>query len=119
LEAISKEIKMKTILASIGFLVLSASCAHQTTAASDPQMEKMAQMHSDMAACLRSDKSVDECHSQMMASCQKDGSKSCAMMKEHKHEGRMGMMRQPEAEKPKPPASKDDEHARHHPEKNK
>ena len=41
----------------------------------------MAVLHEQMAACLRSDKSVAECHSQMMTSCQKSMGKSgCPMM---------------------------------------
>ena len=41
--------------------------------------EKMAKAHEDMAACLRSDRAIEECHSEMM--------KNHDMMHDHaKHE---------------------------------
>lgn len=43
--------------------------------------EKMASLHEQMAACLRSDKPIADCHSQMMKSCQDAmGEKGCRMM---------------------------------------
>src|SRR5262249_18268727 len=40
--------------------------------------EKIAQLHEQMAACLRSGQSLDECHSQMMKSCEEQlGSDGC------------------------------------------
>jgi len=49
--------------------------------------EKMASLHEQMAACLRSDKPISDCRSQMMKSCQEMmGDQGCPMM-EH---GTMG-----------------------------
>jgi len=43
--------------------------------------EKMAVLHEQMAACLRSDKSFPECHSTMIKSCQEQlGNDGCPMM---------------------------------------
>ena len=43
--------------------------------------EKMASLHEQMAACLRSDKPIADCHSQMMKSCKETmGEKGCPMM---------------------------------------
>jgi len=40
--------------------------------------EKMAQLHEQMAACLRSEKPVQVCHGEMMKSCQSQlGSEGC------------------------------------------
>lgn len=47
------------------------------------QRETMAKNHESMAACLRSDKAITECHDEMMKNC-KD-SDTCPM------KGRMGM----------------------------
>jgi hypothetical protein len=43
--------------------------------------EKMAALYEEMAACLRSDKSLQECHSQLRASCSAQlGAARCPMM---------------------------------------
>ena len=71
--------------------VLAILCASATLAANPPATaqsppsketrEKMATLHEQMAACLRSDKSITQCHTEIMTSCQdvvgKDG---CPMM---------------------------------------
>ncbi len=45
------------------------------------QREKMAQLHEKMAACLRTDKPVHECHEEMMKACQEQmGQDGCPMM---------------------------------------
>ena len=53
------------------------------------QREEMAVTHEKMAACLRSDKAIEDCHKEMMKSCK--GMKGhCPMMgMEHMH-GKMG-----------------------------
>lgn len=45
------------------------------------QRKNMADLHEKMAVCLRSDKALDECHTEMMTAC-KDlmGAESCPMM---------------------------------------
>lgn len=54
--------------------------------------EKMATLHEQMAACLRSDKSVAECRTEMMKSCRETvGAQGCPMM------GRGHMMQTPPA----------------------
>ncbi len=42
--------------------------------------EKMATIHEQMAACLRSDKSIADCHSEMRKSCKDLGEDGCPMM---------------------------------------
>ena|SRR6266581_737063 len=50
-------------------------------APSKEMREKMATLHEQMAACLRSDKPIADCHSQMMKSCQDTmGKQGCTMM---------------------------------------
>lgn len=43
--------------------------------------ERMATLHEQMAACLRSDKSISECHSEMLRHCEAMmGSQGCTRM---------------------------------------
>jgi len=58
----------------------------KTTEWTKEQRETMAKNHEAMAACLRSDKALTECHDEMMKNC-KD-SDTCPMMN-----GGMGMQR--------------------------
>lgn len=52
--------------------------------------EKMAVLHEQMAACLRSDKSLSECRAEMQKSCHEMmGNQGCAMMMGRR--GKMGM----------------------------
>ncbi len=45
------------------------------------QRESMAKTHENFAACLRSDKSISDCHSEMKKSCQESmGKMDCPMM---------------------------------------
>src|SRR5262249_40944724 len=75
-------------------LVLGASAAFpaEPTPQTHPTMtkeqrEKMATIHEQMAACLRSDKAIDECHKEAMKSCQDAmGKDACSMMHEHMHD---------------------------------
>ena len=56
--------------------------------------EKMAVIHEQMAACLRSDKTLSECHAEMMKSCHDNvGVHGCPMMG-HGHGKDGGGMRQ-------------------------
>ena len=51
---------------------------------SKEQREKMATIHDQIAACLRSDKAVADCHKEAMKSCQDArGTDWCSMMHEH------------------------------------
>lgn len=62
-----------------------ASGSAQSTMPSKAMREKMAAMHEQMASCLRSDKSMSECRSEMMKRCRSMMGESCPMM------GKMGM----------------------------
>lgn len=54
--------------------------------------EKMAAVHEKMAACLRSDKSIAECHTEMMKSCEEImGKDGCPMMGMGGSKGKKGM----------------------------
>ena len=77
---------MKTIAAAVCILgcVAGAAFAQGSGAAKGPTMtteqrQTMAAAHEKMAACLRSDKAVEECRSEMMKSCQENKG-SCPMM---------------------------------------
>jgi len=53
------------------------------------QRQKMADAHEKMAACLRSDRPIADCHDELMKSCQAAmGSDACPMMG-----GKMGGMK--------------------------
>jgi len=53
------------------------------------QRKKMADLHEKMAACLRSDRPLSECHDEIMKACQETmGTNNCPMM------GGMGPMKQ-------------------------
>jgi len=53
---------------------------------SKEQREKMATIHDQIAACLRSEKPVADCHKEAMKSCQDAMGKDwCSMMHEHGH----------------------------------
>ena len=57
---------------------------------SKEQREKMATIHDQIAACLRSEKPVADCHKEAMKSCQDMMGKDwCSMMHEHGHDHMM------------------------------
>lgn len=62
----------------------SASAADQAPTSAEPSKqarEQMAKMHEEMAACLRSEKSFEDCQNQMHQHCMKAmGEKGCPMM---------------------------------------
>lgn len=71
-----------------------------TAAPSKETRDKLAAMHEKMAACLRSDKAISECRSQMMQSCQTImGTGNCPMYGQGMHGPMMN---------PPPPSSPDD-----------
>lgn len=55
------------------------------------QRAKMAEHHEKMAACLRSDKTMKECHEQMKKACEESGSMCPGMGGGHGH--MRGMMK--------------------------
>jgi hypothetical protein len=85
------------LVAAMLALSLSTAFPAEPPAPSHPaltkeQREKMATIHEKMAACLRSDKSLADCHKEAMQSCQEMmGKEGCPMMGGmHQH-----MMQQP------------------------
>jgi hypothetical protein len=65
--------------ASAAFAADPPAARHGTP--SKEMREKMASLHEQMAACLRSEKPIADCHSQMMKSCQDTmGEEGCPMM---------------------------------------
>lgn len=91
----------KTVMKRIGLLLgivamLGGSALAQdkgATPAKAPQVtpeqrSKMADLHEKMAACLRSDRPLAECHDEIMKTCQETmGASNCPMM------GAMGPMK--------------------------
>ncbi len=74
-----------------------ASASTAQAAPSKETREKMATLHEHMAACLRSDKSISDCRTEMMKSCRETiGPQGCQMM--GKAHG--GMMQAPPASSP-------------------
>ncbi len=77
--------KLLTFLLSAVFIIASAPLfaappSPDTAPFSKEMLEKMADMHTKMAACLRSDKSFETCQAVMHAECQ-TMMKDCPMMK--------------------------------------
>ncbi len=56
-------------------------------APSKEQREKMALVHEKMATCLRSDRTIEECHHEMQSSCAEAMGKEHCQMMEHKMKG--------------------------------
>jgi hypothetical protein len=91
----------------------SKSSQHETTMTKE-QRQKMAEVHQKMADCLKSDKPLSECRSEMMKACHENmGGKGCPMMghhmgEEHMHHGKSASS-QGNAE-----SETSDEHGQHH-----
>lgn len=86
-----------SLIAAFALLGLGVTVSAEPPSQSHPplskeQREKMATIHEQMAACLRSDKPVADCHKEAMKSCQEMmGKEGCPMMGAmHQH-----MMQQP------------------------
>jgi len=69
-------------LSVIGAVAVAANPAPgASTAPTKATREKMAVLHEQMAACLRSDKPLADCHEQMRKGCQENlGDQGCPMM---------------------------------------
>ncbi|MHB8420154.1 MAG: hypothetical protein ACYDCL_18930, partial [Myxococcales bacterium] len=66
----------------LGGMALAAEGTAPTTSTSKTtltpeQRGQLADMHEKMAACLRSDRSLPDCHDEMMKSCQSVGMHAC------------------------------------------
>jgi hypothetical protein len=81
-------------LASITLLAASAVIAAEppTADATGPSKEirdKLATLHEQLANCLRSDKPIAQCHTEMMKSCQDMfGAQGCPMLRTQDHMSR-------------------------------
>jgi hypothetical protein len=79
-------VRVWSILAAAVALLWAACAIAADPPASAPapskeQREKMAVLHEQMAACLRSDKPVSDCRAAMMKGCQAElGEQGCASM---------------------------------------
>jgi hypothetical protein len=73
-----------SLIASMVISVAAIATDIAPAGAPEPTKEmraKMATLHEQMAACLRSDKSFSDCHSEMMKGCQQlMGERGCPMM---------------------------------------
>jgi len=78
---------IRTLLTLAALSVMGAASLAATQPPSAPttvtkeSREKMAVLHEQMAACLRSDKPLADCHSEMRKSCKESmGDQGCPMM---------------------------------------
>lgn len=85
----SKSVRATLVLAvmsamgavALGAVALAAGPHPTPTTVSKETREKMAVLHEQMAACLRSDKSLVDCRAQMRKGCQQSlGVERCPMM---------------------------------------
>lgn len=67
-------------LSTVIFLSIPAFAGDKDMELSKEQREQMAQMHTKMADCLRSDKTFSACHDEMYESCKGMDMKACPMM---------------------------------------
>ncbi len=68
-----------SVMAAVSFAATPPAAA--PAAVSKETREKMAVVHEQMAACLRSDKSLADCHAEMRKSCKESlGDQGCPMM---------------------------------------
>src|SRR6185503_11117925 len=79
-----------TAMSVIGVAALAATQSPPAPATMTKETrEKMAVLHEQMAACLRSDKPIADCHAEMMKSCKQSmGDQGCPMgmgMGKHSH----------------------------------
>jgi hypothetical protein len=64
--------------------------------------EQMAKLHEQMAACLRSDKTMKECHEAARKACEESMGDHCQMMMHPMMEHRMNMQRENGGAEPHP-----------------
>ncbi len=73
-------------LLAVSTLAFAAEAVAPAKAAVTKEMRaKMAGVHERMAACLRSDKSMEDCHHEMMQSGESMHGHDCPMMDKHEH----------------------------------
>ena len=92
-----------SLIASMLISAIALAADDGPTGAPEPSKEmraNMATVHEQMAACLRSDKSISDCRSEMMKECQQlMGERGCPMMGMGSHNPMM--MRGPSSAAPK------------------
>jgi hypothetical protein len=72
------------VAVAAALLLLGAAATYADTPAADSRVpsqqtrEKMAVLHEQLAACLRSDRPVNECRSEMVTNCQAQIGSNCA-----------------------------------------
>ena len=97
--------KTQIAMALVALFFAAGSLFAADVKVSKEDRQKMAEMHSKMAACLQSDKQMSDCQGEMMKSC-KDmmGKSGCPMMGKGQMKGMMGgpgmMMNNDEEKKP-------------------
>jgi hypothetical protein len=94
----SDRVRTTAVLAALSAMGAVAMATNPTSGASPgpskETREKMAVLHEQMAACLRSDKTIADCHAEMMQGCQQSlGDHGCPMMG-------MGMGKRPRGMRP-------------------
>lgn len=68
------------LLVALGSAAFAGDAPAAPSAPSRQMRERMATLHEQMAACLRSDKSMSECRTEMLKHCQSMmGSQGCTM----------------------------------------
>jgi hypothetical protein len=82
---LQKSIRSGMVLAAMSVMgavsLAAAQPAHTPAPVTKETREKMAVVHEQMAACLRSDKSLAECHAEMKKGCKESlGDQGCPMM---------------------------------------
>jgi len=72
----------KSVIGILTMLLLSFSvfAEDKNMEISKEQREQMAQMHTKMADCLRSDKTFSACHDEMYEACKGMNMKACPLM---------------------------------------
>ena len=85
--------KKHFVLAALAAAACIPLCAHAADsklsmpAPSKEQREKMALVHEKMATCLRSDRTIEDCHNEMQSNCSEVMGKEHCQMTEHKMRG--------------------------------
>lgn len=75
--------KKAFLMSAISLVFLGSQIAGAQMKPSAEQRQKMAEQHDKMAACLRSTKSVAECHKEMMQNCEATMGKEFCPMGDH------------------------------------
>ena len=95
---------LTAIAASCGSVVPAAEPAHAAHGTPKQLREQMASAHEKMAACLRSDRPLAECRSELMRACQKirDGH-DCGMQAMGRRAFMTDPSQDPDGKVPEPP----------------